>query len=77
MKINIDMDLTPEEMRRLFGLPDMQPIHDEMLARMKKELDENLDPAKMIENYMTNSAASMEAFQRMFNKFMTGGKSGD
>lgn len=74
MKINIDMDLTPEELRRLFGLPDMQPIHDELLARMKKEMEENFDPAKIIEIYMTNSAASMEAFQHMFKQFMSGGK---
>ena len=73
MKINVDMDLTPEELRRLFGLPDMQPIHDEMLNRMKTEMENNMDPAKLIENYMTNSAASMEAFQRMMTKFMTGG----
>jgi hypothetical protein len=71
------MDLTPEEMRRLFGLPDMQPIHEEMLNRMKKEMEENMDPAKLIENYMTNSAASMEAFQRMLGTFASGGSKSD
>ncbi|MCP4212146.1 MAG: hypothetical protein GY764_11795, partial [Halieaceae bacterium] len=71
---NVDMDITAEEMRRLFGLPDMQPIHDEMLEKMKAHVADSMDPAKMVETYMSNSASSMDAFQKMMSGFMTGSK---
>ena len=28
MKINVEVDCTPEEARRAVGLPDLTPIHD-------------------------------------------------
>ena len=28
MKVNVELDCTPEEMRRLMGLPDLTPVHD-------------------------------------------------
>jgi len=74
MKINVDMDITPEEMRRLFGLPDMQPIHEEMLEKMKAHMADSMDPAKMVETYMSNSASSMDAFQKIMSGFMSDGK---
>jgi hypothetical protein len=77
MKINVDMDVTPEEMRRLLGLPDLTPLHDEMIERMKEQLSENMDPAKLVENYMQGSFSSMEAFQRTMADFMKSGKKGD
>ena len=30
MKINVEVDCTPEEARRAMGLPDLTPIHDAM-----------------------------------------------
>ena len=77
MKINVDMDVTPEEMRRLLGLPDLTPLHDEMIARMKEQLSENMDPAKLVENYMQGSFSSMEAFQRTMSNFMKSGNKDD
>ncbi|KHF26506.1 DUF6489 family protein [Solemya velum gill symbiont] len=77
MKINVDMDVTPEEMRRLFGLPDLTPLHDEMIDRMKEQLSENMDPAKLVENYMQGSFSSMEAFQRTMSNFIKSGNKDD
>jgi hypothetical protein len=28
MKINVEIDCTPEEARRAVGLPDLTPLHD-------------------------------------------------
>ena len=77
MKINIDMDITPEEMRRLFGLPDMQPLHEEMLDKMKEQMKDNMDPAKLVENYLQGSFNSMEAFQRTMANLMKSNKGDD
>ena len=34
MKINIEMDCTPEEFRQCFGLPDLRPIQEAVLGAM-------------------------------------------
>ena len=32
MKINVEVDCTPEEARRAIGLPDLTPLHDSYIA---------------------------------------------
>lgn len=34
MKVRVELDIEPEEMRRLIGLPDMQPIWDAVQNRI-------------------------------------------
>ena len=36
MKINVEVDCTPEEARRFMGLPDLTPVHE---AYVEKLLD--------------------------------------
>ena len=39
MKISVDIDCTPEEARRFMGLPDMAPVHDVYLDKLKAAVD--------------------------------------
>jgi len=43
MKVHIELDMTPEEARRLMGLPDVAPLQkqmlDEMAARAKTAME--------------------------------------
>ena len=45
MKVNIEMDMTPEEARAFMGLPDVAPLQKKMMedmqARMKAAFDAN------------------------------------
>ena len=34
MKINVEVDCTPEEARRFLGLPDLTALHERYVARM-------------------------------------------
>lgn len=34
MKINIQMEITPEEARKVMGLPDVEPMQKELMAKM-------------------------------------------
>ncbi|MBU1834108.1 MAG: hypothetical protein KKF24_15590, partial [Gammaproteobacteria bacterium] len=34
MKINVEVEISPEEMRRLVGLPDAQPLWDAVYKRI-------------------------------------------
>jgi hypothetical protein len=73
MKVNITMDMTPEEARAFMGLPDVAPFQKRMLedmqGRMKAAFDAN-DPEGMMRAWMPLGGA--EAFQK-FQKAMWDG----
>lgn len=43
MKVNLELDLTPEELRRLFGLPDVSPINDMVVEKLGEQVEKGLD----------------------------------
>ena len=51
MKVNVEIDATPEEMRRLLGLPDVQPMQEDLMNRMRDKFADAMDatdPVKML-----------------------------
>jgi hypothetical protein len=73
MKVNIEMDMTPEEARAFMGLPDVAPIQKKMMedmqARMKAAFDAN-DLDAMMRAWMPMSlgmgggAETLQKFQK-------------
>jgi Family of unknown function (DUF6489) len=53
MKFNVEVDATPEEVRRLVGLPDLTEVHAVYLDRLKAVADKGLTP-DMVEGMMRN-----------------------
>jgi len=51
MNITMNIECTPEEARRFMGLPDMAPIHDLYLDKMKEAMTNGITP-DMMENMM-------------------------
>ena len=43
MKVSVDLDLTPEELRRLFGLPDLTPIQALVVERITRQVEKGMD----------------------------------
>lgn len=75
MKINITVDMTPEELRRLMGWPDVQGIHEELLAKMREQIaagDEGYDPMTVMQPYIKQSADSMAGLQKMMAGMVEG-----
>ncbi len=69
MKVNIEFDMTPEEARRMMGLPDMTKVQDDMMkefqARAKAAMDMG-DPEGMLKAWLPMGAApAFEQFQKM------------
>jgi hypothetical protein len=67
MKVNIEMDMTPQEARAFMGLPDVAPLQqkmmEEMQARMKAAFDTG-DPEAMMQAWMPlGGAKAFEQFQ--------------
>jgi hypothetical protein len=69
MKITVDMDIAPEEVRKLFGLPDVESFQrqlmDDIRERMMSGAD-GYDPLKLFQPYMTGTLAGWDMFQKMF-----------
>lgn len=48
MKLNIEIDCTPEEARRMMGLPDLTPVQDRYIAKLADMAEGGIKP-EMIE----------------------------
>lgn len=55
MKVNVEIDCTPEEARRAMGLPDLTPIHERYVQMMLDTMQSGVKP-EMIEAMMRNWA---------------------
>ncbi len=75
MKITFDVELTPEEARRFFGLPDVAPVQEHLMERVKEQMDAASDPAylgKLASQMVVGGVQSMEAMQKSFFELMSG-----
>ncbi|AKH19358.1 DUF6489 family protein [Sedimenticola thiotaurini] len=79
MKISID--ITPEEMRTLMGWPDVQPLQEEMIDKIREQMDagaEGYDPLSLMKPFLAQSSNSMESFQKLIAGVMSAySKQGD
>lgn len=74
MKFNIEVDCTPEEVRRLIGLPDLTEVHQAYLDQMKDMMSKGLTPDMvdtMVRNWMPGGAAGMDFVQNLMKGLST------
>ncbi len=75
MKINIEFDMTPEELRRAMGLPDVQEFQSEVMKGMMDKMmsgEEGYDAMSLFKPMMSESMKSMDQVQKTFMNLMTG-----
>jgi hypothetical protein len=75
MKVSVDVDATPEELRRFLGLPDLSALNDELVSTLRERMQqgaEGYDPFSVL----TASAPAMETFQRLFWNAWSSGATG-
>jgi hypothetical protein len=71
MKVTVDVDCTPEEARRFMGLPDISPVHEAYVEKMKKAVSEGLTPeyfTDAMKNWGPMSEAGMNMWRSMFDQ---------
>jgi len=72
MKIRIDMDLTPEEARKMMGLPDVEPMQKEMMDHLRKQsrqmMEAYKDPEVFMKHFLPLGIQSMEQMQRFMSE---------
>jgi uncharacterized protein DUF6489 len=75
MKISLDIDCTPEELRGFFGLPDVKPMQETLLKEVEERLRANLqalDPQTMLNTWLPAGLKGFEQLQEMFLNQMAG-----
>jgi len=70
MKVTIDVDMTPEEARKMMGLPDVAPLQEAMMEKMKAQMEEYLaslsDTELAFNKLMPMGVQTMESYQQFF-----------
>lgn len=66
MKINVEVDCTPEEARAFLGLPDLRPMQDQLLGEMQERMSASLralDPNEIMKLWLT---PNLRGFEQLF-----------
>ena len=72
MKFNVEVDATPEEVRRLVGLPDLSEVHAVYLDRVKAVADKGLTPDMvegMVRNWVPMGGAGFDMVKDLLGSF--------
>ena len=75
MKINMNVELTPQELRELLGLPDVQGFHQDMMDKIRERMEQGMegyDPLTFFKPYAAGSTMGMDVFQK-WGKAAVGG----
>ena len=66
MKITIEVDCTPAEARSFMGLPDVEPLQDEVMSEIQRRVMQGLsmtDPQQLLRRWAPLGTQSFEALQ--------------
>ena len=79
MKIRIDIDCTPEEARRFFGLPDVTPMQKSVMAELEKQTLarlKSMDADALMKQWFPSSMEGWESLQKAMWQQMTSATGG-
>jgi hypothetical protein len=68
MKITIEVDCTPAEARAFMGLPDVEPLQDEVMKEIQRRVMQGLsltDPQQLLRMWVPLGTQGFEALQGM------------
>jgi len=78
MRMTIDIDCTPQEARTLFGMPDVEPVNQAIVAEVMKRAKDNMDtladPEKFVTQMMEVGGKGLGGMQAMMAAAMGAGK---
>ncbi|MGY6214437.1 DUF6489 family protein [Methylolobus aquaticus] len=75
MHIKLDIDVTPQELRTFFGLPDVEPLQQEMLETLRRQMAsgaEGFDPMVLMRPWLPPHLQSMEGLYGLWQSFQKG-----
>ena len=70
MKITVNIDTTAQEMREFLGLPNVQPLQDEMMEKIRDNMEQGVagfDPVTLMKPLLPpQMQQSVESLQKAF-----------
>ncbi|MCW5589404.1 MAG: hypothetical protein KIT27_07030 [Legionellales bacterium] len=69
MKFNIEVDLTPEELRRFLGLPDVQSLQNEIINNLREKMTQGIDgfdPMNLMKMIFPDNLQTLQTMQKQF-----------
>ena len=69
MKVNVEIDCTPDEARAFFGLPNVQPMQTAVMDKLQQQMLSNIEkvsPEALMQSWFTFDPKIAERFQDMF-----------
>ncbi len=67
MKVKLEIDATPEEWRKFFGMPDVTELHEELLQQIKQKMASGeYDPVSLMKQFMPDNVQKMADMQQNF-----------
>lgn len=76
MKIQIDIEATPQEIRSFFGLPDLEPLQREIVDVIRKNMSagiDGFDPMTVMKPFiLPEQSQAFSALQKSFWNAMMG-----
>ncbi|PID53207.1 MAG: hypothetical protein CSA58_06380 [Micrococcales bacterium] len=70
MKIHVDIDAEPQELRAFFGLPDLGPMQTAILEDVQRRMLEDLDAFSttgLLREWFAPAAGMQQAFWKLFD----------
>lgn len=80
MRVKLDIDATPEEFRRVMGLPDVSGLNDELTDRLRErilEAVEGQDSQALLRQFLSQSFGGLDAFQTFLRQAWSGDRGKD
>ena len=68
MKVNIELEMTPEEFRKSMGLPDVQPFQEELMRKISEQMEagvDGYDPLSLFKPFASQGFDSVSGYQKM------------
>ncbi len=78
MKLNIEIDCTPEEARRFLGLPDLSSLHEVYLGKMGGMVAKGITPdvvQSVVKNWAPMGEAGINLVSSVLGQFAGGNAS--
>lgn len=69
MKINVDIECSPEEARAFFGLPNVAPMQDAVMQEVQDRVMASMkgtDAETLLKTWVPAGVAGLEQIQKMF-----------
>ena len=69
MKVNVEIDCTPDEARQFLGLPNVQPMQTAVMEKLQQQMTANIEkvsPEALMQSWFTFDPKVAERFGEMF-----------